>query len=148
MQSEHPYMEGLSLFDRQRLYYNGSHCPYCGKETDLIDSIKVYQESHGLIYYCKNGCEAWVGVHSGTDKSLGTLAKKELRKLRHECHKFIDPMWKVKKEATGITTKSARAKLYRWISELLSIEREAAHVGYLNSQQCKTLIEECKKYFK
>ena len=31
-----------------------------------------------MIYICKP-CDAYVGVHKGTDKALGRLANKELR---------------------------------------------------------------------
>lgn len=144
--SEHPYMEGKTLHEKQSQFFNAHRCPYCGEQTQLIDSIKVYRESYGLIFFCEKDA-AWVGVHKGTDQSLGTLAKKGLRELRHQCHLVFDPLWQTKKEATGLSTKAVRGKAYKWVSEILGIEREAAHIGYLNSEQCKKLIDECRKFY-
>jgi hypothetical protein len=143
---EHPYMEGKTLYEKQSQFFNGHLCPYCGEQTQLIDSIKVYRESYGLIFYCERD-SAWVGVHAGSDQSLGTLAKKPLRDLRHTCHLLLDPLWKKKKELTGLSTKAVRAKAYKWVSDILGIEREAAHIGFLNSDQCNKLIAECQKHY-
>lgn len=145
--SQEEFMKDTTLAERQMFYYNGAKCPYCKGDTDLVDSIEVYQESHGLIYICRP-CQAWVGVHQGTDTSLGTVAKKSLRTLRHEAHLVFDPLWQHKKKLTGLSTKGVRVKAYRWLRELLDIDKTEAHIGYLNESQCRIVIEECKKYYK
>lgn len=138
-----------SLFERQSKFYNGFQCVYCFGDNELIESKDFYKSGidYGLLYWCKK-CDAHVGCHFGTDKSLGTVAKKELRDLRHQAHFYFDPMWKKRKELSGLTTKGARAKAYNWMSTILAIEKEASHIGYLNIEQCKRLILECKKYIK
>lgn len=143
-----PDFDVATLAEKQMYYYNGSHCIYCNNRTELVDSIEVYQESHGLIYICR-GCRAWVGVHhKNTDQAYGTVAKKTLRDLRHQCHLVYDPLWKKKLELTGKSVKYIRGKAYRWLAELLGIDPQESHIGYLNEEQCRIVIEECKKYYK
>jgi hypothetical protein len=55
-------------------------CPYCGQPAIYVDSAAVYRiGSYGMIYLCRP-CQAWVGVHPGTDQPLGRLANAELRR--------------------------------------------------------------------
>lgn len=140
--------EKATLAEKQMYYYNGAYCIYCMGETDLVDSIEVYQQSHGLIYICRN-CRAWVGVHGGAlgDQSLGTVAKKALRDLRHEAHYWFDPLWR-KRVEQGAKVKAARGAGYAWLANLLGIESVQSHIGYFNDAQCIAVIEECKKHYK
>lgn len=140
------YLSGKTLSEKQMFYYNGLKCPYCDAYTDLINSKEIYGEDYGLMYICRP-CKAHVGVHSGTDQALGALAKKTLRELRHEAHKWFDPLWRKRMQISNLSVKSARAKAYRWMSELLEIDPVEAHIGFLNDKQCKILIDECKKYY-
>lgn len=140
------YLEHKSLAEKQMHYYNAFLCPYCDKQTELIDSIKVYKESYGLMYRCTD-CNAHVGVHKGTDQSLGPLAKKDLRDLRIEAHRWFNPLWE-KKIAEGFSKTQARRKAYKWLASVLNVSSEEAHVGYCSISQCNLIISECKKYFK
>ena len=57
-------------------------CDYCGKPAQFVDSASVYHgHSYGMVYYCPD-CQAWVGVHKGTDRPLGRLADAELRRWK------------------------------------------------------------------
>ena len=70
--------------DKRQQILAGKICPYCGKETELIDSAEVYQGvSYGWMYICRP-CDAYVGCYKGTTKALGRLANAELRKYKHE----------------------------------------------------------------
>ena len=70
------------------LLYAGLICPYCGNNSEYIDSSFIYGKSYGMIYLCRP-CEAYVGVHKGTDKALGRLANKELRESKKEAHFYF-----------------------------------------------------------
>ena len=60
----------------------GKICPYCGQPTEYVDSAAVYHGiSYGMIYLCRK-CDAYVGVHRGTDKALGRLANRSLREWK------------------------------------------------------------------
>lgn len=67
----------------------GLICPYCNSKTEYIDSKYIYGTSYGMIYICKP-CDAYVGVHKGTDNALGRLADKRLRKAKKDAHYFFD----------------------------------------------------------
>ena len=76
--------------DKRQLIFTGKICPYCGKETELIDSAEVYHGvSYGWMYICRP-CDAYVGCYKGTKKALGRLANAELRKYKHEAHGVFD----------------------------------------------------------
>lgn len=107
---------------------NGSTCPYCGNKTEYVDSSIIYGKSYGMIYLCKP-CDAYCGVHKGTNISLGRLANKELREFKKEAHKYFDKIWQLKIEE--------RSTAYKWLSEMLEIEKSQCHIGMFDEKQCK-----------
>lgn len=125
---------------------SGKVCPYCKGSSEYVDSSIVYGKSYGMIYLCKP-CGAWVGVHKSTSISLGRLANKELRLWKKEAHKWFDGLWKAK-IAKGFNKHEARTTAYKWLSEKLQIAPEYTHIGMFDIEQCKKLIELCKKYYK
>ena len=127
-------------------------CDYCNKQPKYVDSSVVYGKSYGMIYYCKP-CDAYVGVHKGTDKPLGRLANRELRYWKKEAHKFFDPLWirkleKRKKEDSTYKKCYARGSGYKWLAKQLGITRENCHIGMFNVDKCKEVVAICSKYYK
>jgi hypothetical protein len=110
----------------------GKICPYCGKETELIDSAEVYGTSYGPMYICRD-CNAYVGCYSGTTVAFGRLANAELRKAKMRAHHYLDQLWKSKKHS--------RYETYTWLSEQLGIPRELTHVGMSDVDQCKRIAD-------
>ena len=109
-------------------------CPYCGKRAEYVDSKEVYGgKSYGYIYLCRT-CNAYVGVHDGTDKPLGRLADPELRRWKIAAHKAFDPMWKYGKFA------GHRNDAYAWLSEQMELPRELTHFGMFDIDQCRKAI--------
>lgn len=127
-------------------YSDGKTCPYCNKPSQYVDSVIIYKRSYGMVYYCED-CEAWCGVHKGTDQSLGRLANWELRKLKKHAHSVFDPLWQ-KKMAQGLKKNQARNLAYKWLSDKMSIDYEKTHIGHFDEEQCKQVIEICKPYNK
>ena len=85
-------------------------CPYCGRVAKYVDSSVIYYgHSYGMAYLCRP-CNAYVGVHSGTDRPKGSLANAELRGWRKATHARFDPLWQ-----DGPFKK--RNAAYRWLSE-------------------------------
>jgi len=84
--------ENNNIFDEEII--TGKKCPYCKKSTEYVDSDVVYRKSYGMIYLCR-ACNAYVGVHKGTDKAKGRLANKELRFHKKEAHRYFDNLWPV-----------------------------------------------------
>lgn len=75
-------------------------------------------------------CNAYVRCHPGTTTPLGSVANKELRLLRMQCHKKFDELWKGQN--------CTRRKAYQLLSEMMKIEEP--HIGEFNKLQCIRLL--------
>lgn len=117
----------------------GKICPYCKKETEFIDSVKIYGKSYGMVYYCAD-CKAWVGVHKDTGKALGRLANDKLREAKKAAHAAFDPIWKQK-----IMTRSAA---YQWLADQLSLPANYTHIGMFKADTCEKVVRVCSNFFK
>ena len=115
----------------------GKICPYCGKETEYIDSSFIYGKSYGMVYICKP-CDAYCGVHKGSDVSLGRLANKELRECKKEAHLYFDVIWK--------NNHLSRKDAYKMLSEKLGIDVNLTHIGMFDVEQCKKVVQISKEY--
>ena len=113
---------------------SGKVCPYCSNESEYVDSSIIYGKSYGMIYLCKP-CDAYCGVHKGTDNALGRLANKELRYWKKKAHEHFDKLWK------GNQRKSERGHLYGLLSKHLNIPNEYTHIGMFGIETCKKVIE-------
>lgn len=122
-------------------------CSYCGDVADLKDNSIIYGKSYGMAYICNNfpTCDSYVGTHKKGLKPLGTIANKELRKLRNEAHLYFDSMWR-RKLKTG--DKLARKKAYKWLSGELGIEIKNTHIAMFQNDMCMKVIKLCKPYYK
>ncbi|WP_300700929.1 zinc-finger-containing protein [Bacteroides sp.] len=129
-------MSDIVLNERQEMIIAGKICPYCGLPTEFTDSIVVYGVSYGMIYLCRQ-CDAYVGVHKGTNKALGRLAQKSLRKLKHEAHEYFDKIWMLKY--------MGRKDAYAWLSRILDIPAEYTHIGMFSEVTCERVINFSKQ---
>ncbi len=133
------YHFDMKLTDRQKLILKGKICPYCGDETEYVDSSCIYVVSYGMIYLCWP-CNAYCGVHAGTNKALGRVANCELRAWKKAAHKSFDKIWKKKY--------LKRSLAYKWLSIRLGIPKEYTHIGMFSVETCKKVIELSKKFTK
>lgn len=115
-------------------------CPYCHRQPEYVDSKLVYLRSYGMIYYCRQ-CQAWVGVHHGTNKALGTLANATLRKARQRVHAVFDPLW----QGQG---NKVRNSLYERLAEAMDIPRRECHIAMMDLFDCARVLAICKKWKK
>lgn len=127
-------------------------CDYCGCQTEFVDSAAVYGGvSYGMIYLCR-ACDAWVGVHKGTENPLGKLANKELREWKRKAHAAFDPLWQRKLELRraerGEDYKKAwaRGSGYKWLSDCLGIPQKLCHIGMFDIDTCKRVVELCEPF--
>ena len=121
-------------------------CPYCEEPAVFTDSAEVYGgRSYGMIYLCRP-CQAWVGVHRGTETPLGRLANKELRRAKVAAHAAFDPLWKRKIEKEGCKKHVARGAAYRWLAEQLEIDFDDCHIGMFDVETRKRVVEVCAPY--
>ena len=114
------------------------YCDYCGHRAEYVDSKIIYGKSYGMIYLCRN-CMAYVGVHKGTSKPLGRLANAELRHWKKLAHAFFDPLWKFGR------FKGRRNDAYGWLFKKMGLPIEKTHIGMFDVQQCRQVVEICRK---
>ena len=112
------------------------HCDYCGGLAEFVDSSVIYGESYGMIYLCRR-CNAYVGVHRGTDRPLGRLANAELRHWKKAAHNAFDPLWKYG------CFRGHRVAAYHWLSERLGLPIEKTQIGMFDTALCKRAIQIC-----
>jgi len=113
-------------------------CDYCGRPAQYVDSAIVYHgRSYGMIYYCQD-CQAWVGVHKGTDKPKGRLADASLREWKIKAHAAFDPLWIGKERRT-------RRWAYEWLAGEMGLPVEKTHIGMFDVDQCKQVITICQR---
>lgn len=123
----------------KRDIFTGKVCPYCGKATEFVDSKEVYAKSYGNIYLCRD-CNAWVGVHKGTDRALGRVANQELRNLKTEAHNLFDRQWK-QLTVFGFSLGKARRLCYSWLATQFNFPVEWTHIGMFDEEQCRKVIQ-------
>lgn len=134
----------------------GKVCQYCDQPTVYTDSAEVYGgRSYGMIYLCRP-CNAYVGVHKGTDTALGMVANNELRTWKKAAHDVFDSLWRrkamhalIKREHDDIEKtavwKNARQRAYAWLSEAMGLHPDLTHIGMMDVQQCKVVIGLCQQ---
>jgi len=86
-----------------------------------------------MVYLCRT-CDAYVGVHKGTDRPLGRLADAELRHWRKVAHASFDPLWQLG------TFLGRRGDAYRWLAEQMGLPEEKTHIGMFDVSQCQQVI--------
>jgi DNA-directed RNA polymerase subunit RPC12/RpoP len=101
-------------------------CPYCTGKVIYTSNAEIYGKEYGngRCYKCVN-CDAYVGVHDGTDIPLGRLANKELRELKKQCHTLFDPVWKQHKSIK-------RKQTYEQLAIALEIPIRECHFGWFD----------------
>ena len=109
-------------------------CPYCGKKAEYVDTIEIYGKSYGMAYLCRP-CDAFVGVHDGTDTPLGRLANRELRRWRNRAHAAFDPLWQLG------PYRRRRNDAYAWLAGKMGLTKEETHIAMFNVEQCKQVIQ-------
>ena len=126
---------------------SGKFCPYCGCESEMVNSSVIYGKDYGLIYLCLP-CDAYVGVHDGTEIAKGRLADASLRALKRQAHEYFDNLWMRKMETDKIGRGKARKMAYKWLSRQLGTPFQETHIGMFNEEQTRRTIEICSPYFK
>lgn len=110
------------------------YCPYCGNKAEYVDSVEIYGKSYGMVYLCRP-CDAYVGVHDGTDIPLGRLANWELRRWRNRAHAAFDPLWQRGRY------RRRRNDAYAWLAGKMGLTKEETHIAMFDVEQCKQVIQ-------
>lgn len=127
-------------------------CPYCDRPAVLKTGRDMYPhraDLHALRFWCCDPCGAHVGCHKPgnflivegrkitSDGTLpfGRLANAELRSLKMEAHRAFDRLWHF-----GELT---RHNAYRWLAHELGVSIDTCHIGMMDEEGCRTVIELC-----
>lgn len=113
-------------------------CPYCGSKVIYTSNAKIYGKEYGngKCYKCIN-CDAYVGVHTGTDIPLGRIANKELRQLKKQCHDLFDRTWTKEKHN--------RQQKYKELANYLKIPQQECHFGWFDKEMLIKSLEYLKR---
>lgn len=108
-------------------------CPFCNGNIKYTSNAEVYgrEYGNGKCYLCKK-CDAYVGVHDGTNIALGIIANKEMRQLKMQCHDIFDKLWRNSKQ---------RNELYFKLSKLMNIDRDHCHFGHFDTEELKLALK-------
>lgn len=120
-------------------------CPYCGSNAVYKSADGIYKDNSGnkMLYVCSNypECDSYVRVIEGTKKPIGSLANKELRKLRSDAHYYFDKLYQ-----NGYMTKE---EAYRWLADIIDSPYLAnAHIGNMSDYYCRLVIEKSRDFIK
>ena len=111
-------------------------CTHCEKPARLVSGITIYPGRQDLAknyyWYCKP-CGAYVGCHPDSIKALGTLANKDLRRMRKKAHDAFDPLWR-----DGSLT---RRQAYFELSQYLNISVYKCHIGMFTIRDCIKVLK-------
>lgn len=108
----------------------------CGGPARLTSGVALFVHRSDLwhrLWWTCDACDARVGCHPGTDQPLGTLATPALRAARVRAHAVFDALWK----HDGWRRSSA----YRWAAHRLGLTYDQMHIGLLDEDGCRRLIE-------
>jgi hypothetical protein len=115
------------------------NCPYCEKPVELVSGKQMYPHMQDLkekLFYRCEPCDAHVGCYPNTDKPLGRLANKELRKWKISAHAAFDPLWKF--------GRLSRTEAYARLAKSLGIRKSEAHIGMFDVPTCQKVVEICR----
>lgn len=116
-------------------------CPYCGSPVVFRSADGIYRDNKNrtMLYVCARypECDAYVRVHKGTKKPMGSLADHNLRSLRREAHRHFNCLYE-----SGLMDKQ---QAYQWLADLISAPMSEAHIGHLGEYYCRQVIKESRK---
>lgn len=116
---------GMNLSNLLRLNKT-MKCPYCGKPVVKIDSRLIYGRDYGEMFACSDypKCDSYGGT---------TVASKELRELRKECHRQFDKIW--------LSGEKKRSTAYWWMSRKMKKPKEQCHISLFREDDCRKLLK-------
>lgn len=114
-------------------------CNYCGRRAERVTGADVYAGRADLadkFFYRCRPCDARVGCHPGTDRPLGALATRELRRMRIVVHDVFDRLWQSKQMTRG--------QAYAWLRAELGLGPDECHIGMFDERRCAMALDAVK----
>ena len=121
----------------------GLLCPYCLKETQCMEAgeagaPRLLPGRRAMV--CPD-CGSFVYCHPLTSVPLGSVADKELRRLRWETHQVFEMLPRLK-------LKRSRYNAYSWLSLQLGLSKDVTHIGLFDEATCRRAIDICTRYIR
>lgn len=114
-------------------------CQSCGGKNisfGKMESFGLVPYGSGYCYYCSD-CKNFIVTQRGEHKrALGTIANKDTKALRLECHKYMDALWENSRQ---------RRYYYHKLSKEMDIPFERCHFGMMDKDQLEKALEILKK---
>jgi hypothetical protein len=95
-------------------------------------------------WHC-SACGAYVGVHRGTLKPLGSPAGPQTRAARSAAHAAFDPLWEKRMKLSGFSKHRARGRGYKWLAGELGISAKECHIGMMDAATARRVVEICNR---
>lgn len=120
-------------------------CPYCHSKAFLRPASAVYGKKNdnpaAKVYVCARfpACDSYVAAFPDSNRPMGTLADKTLRRKRCQAHRAFDRLWK-----SGLMT---RQEAYRLMQLHFGIPSEDAHIAKFDTDRCDRLIRFCRQFY-
>jgi hypothetical protein len=126
-------------------------CVECGElATQIVMWSAIYRsrptDEQRTKRFLLCACGAYVGCHPDTENPMGRPAKKATHAARSKAHAAFDRLWKAKAARDGCSHREARNLAYEWLAGALGIPRAACHVGLMDRDTAKRVVEVCAPY--
>lgn len=114
---------------------------HCGCHAVLRPAEEVCKPPFpgAMAYVCSNypKCDSFVIADPVTKQPRGSLADRELRRLRFFAHNQFDQLHK--------SGRMTRKEAYRWLAYITQSPVGHAHIGHMGTYYCQVIIRESKK---
>lgn len=118
-------------------------CPYCGAPVVFRPASAVYgskvNQKGSHLYVCSRypECDAYVGVHRNTSRSMGVPADRQLRQKRIHAHRMLEELRRERR--------MSKWGVYLWLQTKLDLPPDKAHIGMFTAEMCDRLIDTCRR---
>jgi hypothetical protein len=132
-----------------RIHHIDPVCVECGGRGKITPGNRLFPaDSHrAAMVFFRCDCGAFASCHPGTAIPCARPANGHTRYLRHKAHEAFDPLWmgygSGSGRTKGVATGKARKRAYRWLAQEMGLEIQDMHIGLLNADQCRRVIELC-----
>jgi len=130
-----------------------TYCGECGQQAEAVLGDQIDPNRQDLFnkrFYLCRGCDAYVGCHEGTWQPFGTPAQEHTRMMRRKAHGHFDPIWKAIQASDSRRPANdprrnthARVRGYEWLAKELGKPIEQCHIGMMNADEARQVVDLC-----